>query len=215
MPERSARYTNGGERMVKQAVLPVFLLQLCVLMAPVRAEVVDPFNVEGLHGQFSIRGAVAHSACSITLDSVSQTIDFDDIPLSRFSRPGAEVASVPFSIRVENCALPGHSRQGIDAMNNVAYAGGYTVLARFYGTPVDKEHPDLLGSDTGIAGVGLRLQCAHCDHPLPVNRLTDPLPLFKGNGALSFRASLIRYDRAQEIRTGDFAWNVTFEILYQ
>ncbi|EAX5600917.1 type 1 fimbrial protein [Salmonella enterica] len=162
-----------------------------------------------------MRGAVAHSACSITLDSVSQTISFGDIPLSRFSRPGAEVVSVPFSIRVENCALPGHSRQGIDAMNNVAYAGGYTVLARFYGPPVDKEHPDLLGSDTGIAGVGLRLESDYLERSLPVNRLTDPLPLFKGDGKLLFRASLIRYDRAQVIRTGYFAWNVTFEILYQ
>lgn len=178
-------------------------------------EKINPWLTQGMHGQFSIRGAVAHSACSVSLDSLNQTVDFGKIPVSDFYRAESEVATVPFKIHIANCSLDGRARPDRYSLNSVAYAGGYTVLARFYGQPVDKDHPNLLDSESGIKGVGLQIHEAHSNRVLPLNDLSPPLPLFKGDGELLFYASLVRYDKSKPVNTGSFSWNVTFEIIYQ
>lgn len=178
-------------------------------------ETINPWLTEGMHGQFSVRGAVAHSACSVSFDSLNQTVDFGKIPINKFNLAESEVATVPFKIRIANCSLDGHARPDRYSKNSIAYAGGYTVLARFYGQSVDKEYPTLLDSELGIEGVGLQIHEAHNNRALPVNDLSPPLPLFKGDGELLFYASLVRYDKSKTVNTGNFSWNVTFEIIYQ
>lgn len=179
------------------------------------SEIINPWLTQGMHGQFSVRGAVAHSACSVSLDSLNQTVDFGQIPLAKFTHSESDVATVPFKIHIANCSLDGHSRPDRYSLNSVAYAGGYTVLARFYGQPVDNEHPNLLASESGINGVGLQIHEAQSNKVLPLNDLSSPLPLFKGDGELLFYASLVRYDKSKPVNTGNFSWNVTFEIIYQ
>ena len=178
-------------------------------------ETINPWVTEGMHGQFSVRGAVAHSACSVSFDSLNQTVDFGQIPISKFNLAESEVATVPFKIRIANCSLNGHARPDRYSKNSIAYAGGYTVLVRFYGQPVDKDHPYLLDSETGIHGVGLGLKEAQSDRAIPLNVLSQPLPLFKGDGEILMYASLIRFDKSEPVNTGNFSWNVTFEIIYQ
>lgn len=179
------------------------------------SEAINPRLTQGMYGQFSVRGAVAHSACSVSLDSLNQTVDFGQIPINHFYRPEAEIATAPFKIRIANCSLDGHSRLDRHSMNSIKYAGGYTVLARFYGQPVDKQHPDLLSSELGIQGVGLQIHEAQSSRVLPLNDFSSPLPLFKGDSEIEFYASLVRYDKSKPVSTGNFAWNVTFEIIYQ
>lgn len=202
-----------GKSMINRSLI-FFIMLGGVAINSLAAETLNAFQTDGLYGRLNMNGSIIKNACSISLDSVDQTVDFGKIPVSRFMQAGPEILSVPFKIRVNNCDQKEGSRLAVNALNRVSFAGGYTVLAKFYGDTV-AGHPDLLGGKMAIPGVGLRIRMDKSSTVINFNQQTDPLPLFRGNGELLFYATLVRYGNVQDIRTGDFEWNTTFSIYYQ
>lgn len=95
------------------------------------AETLNAFQTDGLYGRLNMKGSIIKNACSISLDSVDQTVDFGKIPVSRFMQAGPEILSVPFKIRVNNCDQKEGSRLAVNALNRVSFAGAIPYWLNF------------------------------------------------------------------------------------
>jgi len=107
-------------------------------------------------GKINFTGNIRHVTCSLTSDSVNQTIAFGYVSPAAFGTPtvvGSTVGEKPFAIKIEGCtlgAVPGGSGAQYPTQ----------ALVRFYGSNVNTTsgNLNLTGPGTPASGVQIRLK---------------------------------------------------------
>ncbi|WP_414499831.1 MULTISPECIES: fimbrial protein [unclassified Zymobacter] len=172
----------------------------------------DPFQVQGLHGDVHFGGAIIAAPCRVSFDSLEQTVSMGEQNTSHFHRVGDETAPVSFVIRLQDCL---HSHRVVNpyTMSHDTNTEGSLVRITFIGEGADPRAPELLGG-TGLSGVGLRIMDSE-GRLIPLGQSSDPLPLHFDNDTVPFKVSLQSYAPQQEIQLGRFHAMTTFRLSYQ
>lgn len=172
----------------------------------------NPFQVQGLHGDVHFGGAIIASPCRVSLESLEQTINLGEQNNSHFHTVGDMTTPVSFTIRLQDC-LRSHRVINPYTMSHDTNTEGSLVRISFLGEGANAKAPELVGGK-GLKGVGIRLM-DNDGHLIPLGQDSDPLPLHFENDSLPFKVSLQSYAPQQEIQLGHFHAMTTFRLSYQ
>lgn len=172
----------------------------------------DPFQVQGLHGDVHFGGAIIAAPCRVSLDSLEQTVSLGEQNTSHFRQVGDMTTPVSFVIRLQDC-LRSHRVINPYTMSHDTNTEGSLVRITFIGEGADPRAPDLLGG-SGLGGVGLRLMDGE-GRLIPLGQSSDPLTVHFDNDSVPFKVSLQSYAPQREILLGRFHAMTTFRLSYQ
>lgn len=172
----------------------------------------DPFQVEGLHGDVHFGGAIIAAPCRVSFDSLEQTVSLGEQNTSHFRQVGDMTTPVSFVIRLQDCL---RSHRVIDpyTMSHDTNTEGSLVRITFIGEGADPRAPELLGG-AGLGGVGLRLMDSQ-GRLIPIGQDSAPLPVHFDNDTVPFKVSLQSYAPQRDIQLGRFHAMTTFRLSYQ
>lgn len=172
----------------------------------------DPFQVQGLHGDVHFGGAIITSPCRVSMESLEQTINLGEQNTSHFRTVGDETPPVSFVIRLQDC-LRSHRVINPYSMSHDTNTEGSLIRIAFIGEGASSNAPELLGGK-GLNGVGIRLMDSE-GHLIALGQDSDPLPLHFENDSLPLKVSLQSYAPQKDIQLGSFHAMTTFRLSYQ
>jgi type 1 fimbria pilin len=148
------------------------------------------------HGTVTIKGSIIDAPCSITPETVDQTVNLGQISNKQLDN-GGKSAPQEFRIELENCDLP---------------AGKNTVDITFTGS-ASAGNPDLIGM-TGSAS-GASIGVTDGSGKLIVLGTPRPLQITNGNNVIGFSAYLQGDGASATIVPGEFSSIINFNLDYQ
>ncbi|KOC87492.1 fimbrial protein [Winslowiella iniecta] len=150
------------------------------------------------HGKLTFSGAIIDSPCSISPDSVDQTVELGQVSNVALAANGNTGTSVPrpFQIRLENC--------DITTMK--------TVQAIFSG-PVSAYDPDSLGISGTASGASIEMNDGS-NNKIRLGVPTTPQPLLQGYNTLPYTAYLRGGGASATITPGEFQSIAGFTLVY-
>ncbi|MCY1700968.1 fimbrial protein [Lelliottia sp. SL45] len=152
-------------------------------------------------GNVTFTGTVIDAPCSITPDSVDQTIDLGQISLAKLANGTSNngiSTPVEFTIQLEDCSLA-----PAPALN--------TVTATFSGPEGDT--PGLLGITGSAKGASVALYNEDSS-PLILGAPSKPKPLILGSNTLAYSAAVVGDGSSTLLSAGDFTATASFELTY-
>lgn len=152
-------------------------------------------------GAVTFTGTVVDAPCSITPDSVDQTIDLGQVSVAKLANGTSNngtSAPVEFTIQLEDCSL-----SPAPALN--------TVTATFNGT--EGNTPGLLGTSGSAKGSSIALYNEDSS-PLILGSPSTPNPLILGSNTLYYSAAVVGDGLSVPISAGDFTATANFELTY-
>lgn len=172
--------------------------------------------IEGTTGTVSFHGGLLSSPCSLTPDSLDQSVDLGDVSARDFRNAGDRSAPVRFRLSFRNCLLgaraladnPAGPRNG-DA-GRLYLQGEQAATLVFLGES-DVDNPSLLKLNGGVQGIGLRLQDQQ-GQVLELNQRSRPYILQPGSNTLWFSASVESTQRA--VMAAGFAAVAHIQVIY-
>ncbi|WP_234262464.1 fimbrial protein [Klebsiella aerogenes] len=156
------------------------------------------FDASGLtydHGKARFTGAIVNTPCSITADSLDQTIDLGSFTSKELDHGGIS-GSTPFEINLEDCDI---SEQNTVA---VTFSGG-----------ADAKDNRLLGLTGTAAGAGIVI-ADMSGEPLDLGTESEAQKLQNGHNTLHFSAWLKGDSPADTVTPGDFTSVANFQLAY-
>lgn len=148
-------------------------------------------------GTINIDGSIEEPGCTVSSDSVNQTISLGDIASSQLSQPGETSQPIMFKISFEDCT-----------------SVTKTLSLRFNGTS-DSTNPDLVAidSDPGAAsGIAIAIKDS-TSSLLPINTNTVAYSLPYSYGSLTYYAQyMVTKD---SVTAGTANATVTFSMTYE
>lgn len=153
-------------------------------------------------GKVNFVGAIVDAACSISPDTVNQTVELGQVA-AHVLEDGGQSTKAPFQIKLENCALA-------KASDTTRAATAKQVSITFTGTS-DTKAPEMLALE-GANGAGVVI-VNNEDKPVKLGVAESAQDLVEGTNLLKFGAFL-KGDGA-DIRTGDFTSVANFTLSYE
>ncbi|MBE4913768.1 type 1 fimbrial protein [Enterobacter cloacae complex sp. P6RS] len=150
------------------------------------------------HGTVTFVGSIIDAPCSISPDSIDQTVKLGEISNVALNANGNTGSSIPrpFEIKLENCDTTTQK----------------TVTATFTGAE-DSAVANHLGITGTASGAGIVLTDGS-GKPIELGKPTDAHMLQDGNNTLMFSAYL-QGDGASAVVPGDFSAIADFTLAYQ
>ena len=148
-------------------------------------------------GTVTFSGEIIDAPCSITPDSVDQTVPMGQISSRILAKEGKSSAE-PFSIELKDCAL-----------NTVK-----NVKVTFTGTP-DAVNSKLLALSGSASGAGIVIYDQLHAKEVELGTATDGQGLNEGNNALKFAAYLQGNSASGAVVPGQFTSVANFTLAYQ
>lgn len=148
-------------------------------------------------GTINIDGSIEEPGCTISPDSVNQTISLGNIASSQLSQPGETSLPITFKISFEHCS-----------------SVTKTLALRFNGTS-DSTNPDLVAidSDPGAAsGIAIAIKDS-TSHLLPINTSTGTYSTPYSYGSLTYYAQYMA--TKSNVTAGTANATVTFSMTYE
>lgn len=175
------------------------------------ADIIDGWDVEGMHGQIAVTGSLSESPCKLRMDSVEQSITLDPVPSYRLKRVGSLSQAVPVHIRLTDCGAAGNMlRDDLHEEGVSYYPDQLTSFVTFNG--VEDDSGDHLFKTTGEArGVALRLEDPQHHQVFPGEH-SRTLLMNQGDSDVVFYAMLERTPLA--LKEGPYAAVLNFSLSY-
>ncbi|UVC29321.1 fimbrial protein [Pantoea sp. SOD02] len=147
------------------------------------------------HGSVTIKGSIIDAPCSITPETIDQTVDLGQISNKQLQDSGKS-SPKSFAIKLENCDLA---------------AGDNTAQITFTGM-ASKGNPALIGMTGSAEGASIGLTNG-AGELITMGQPTD-IDLANGNNTLSFSAYLQGDGASATIVPGSFQSVVDFNLVY-
>lgn len=149
-------------------------------------------------GKVTFTGSIINAACSISPESIDQTVDLGQISIKDLTDSDKKSVARDFDITLENCVIDETT--------------GNTVSVAFSGQGADF-NPEILGitGTASRAGVAISEQNS-ADGYLPLGKESSATQLSTGNNTLHYSAYVVGDESPQE---GDFTSVANFTISYQ
>ncbi|TFZ52679.1 type 1 fimbrial protein [Serratia proteamaculans] len=147
------------------------------------------------HGTVTFKGSIISAPCSITPDTVDQTVNLGQVSDAALANYGTST-SVPFQISLENCTLTDTS----------------AVTVTFTGQ-ADATDATMLGLNGSAQGAGIVI-ADQSNSVITLGQATAPQTLQDGNNTLAFNAYL-KGNSAAAATPGDFQSVANFTLAYQ
>lgn len=175
-----------------------FALVVMISFPGVSGAYAQAFDASGMtydHGKARFMGSIVNTPCSITADSIDQTIDLGSFTSKELDHGGIS-GSTPFEIELEDCDI---SEQ-------------HTVSVTFSGG-ADAKDNTLLGLSGSAAGAGIVI-ADMSGEPLDLGTESEAQTLQNGHNTLQFSAWLKGDDPADTVTPGDFTSVANFQLAY-
>ncbi|HGL4620253.1 TPA: fimbrial protein [Citrobacter koseri] len=156
------------------------------------------YAAEAGHGKITFTGSIIDAPCSVSPDSVDQTVDLGQVSSAALSADGNTGTSTPrnFEINLENCTL---------------VPGQESVTTTFTGAEgLDGK----LGITGNATGVGIVLTDG-ASNKIELGQASAPQTLKDGSNTLLFSAYLQGDGASANISAGDFSGVADFMLQYQ
>lgn len=150
------------------------------------------------HGTVTFIGSIIDAPCSITPDTIDQTVNLGQISTKALAN-GGQSTPRPFDIKLENCQ--------VSALNDK------TVTATFTGT-ASQVNPDRLAIAGTASGASIALT-QDGNTPLKLGEASSPTTIRDGNNTLHFAAFLNGDGEDVPVVPGDFSAVANFALAYQ
>ncbi|ELF6832527.1 type 1 fimbrial protein [Vibrio cholerae] len=149
-------------------------------------------------GVVNFTGAIIDSPCSISPESMDQTINMGLISNDLLERQG-ETPLLPFNIHLESCSTE--------------TAKAATIIFSGISDGVDKKHLAISGTGKGAA---IALVNKQDNSEIELGTKTKAISLVEGDNVLQFAAKLVSNLKAEEKATaGEFTATTNFTISYE
>lgn len=153
---------------------------------------------QGGHGTVTFRGEIIDSACSITPDTIDQTVQMGEISNKVLANGGSSTPR-DFNIKLENCDISGLKDK--------------TVTPTFTGT-ASTANPDLLAIAGTASGASIALTQDN-SKPIKLGEPAQPFSIRDGNNTLHFAAYLKGDGASTAVVPGDFSAVANFTLEYK
>ncbi|MDX6910594.1 fimbrial protein [Hafnia paralvei] len=180
-----------------------------LFVAPLRAEVIDNWNVEGEHGQLEVSGTMTDSPCMMDMSSSFQEMDLGKINNAQLRKPGDKGPKAEFTFMLRHC-IASDSRLLNQQNGTVTGSSDQPVMYVEFVSESDRYNPDLI-QIKGIHGLGLRLKDEH-NRAVHIGQLSAPQYLDGGQNLLRYSIALER--TSEKLVLGPFHATVDFKIHY-
>lgn len=150
------------------------------------------------HGTVTFRGEIIDAPCSITPDTIDQTVNMGEISNKVLANGGSSTPH-DFDIKLENC--------------NVSSLKDKTVVTTFTGT-ASSANPDLLAIAGTASGASIALT-QDGSKPLKLGKPAQAISIGDGNNSLHFAAYLKGDGASAAVVPGDFSATANFTLAYQ
>lgn len=150
------------------------------------------------HGTVTFIGSIIDAPCSITPDTIDQTVKMGEIS-NKALQNGGTSSPRPFDIKLENCDVSGLKDK--------------TVTTTFSGTSA-KSNGDLLAITGTAAGAAIALT-QDGNTPIKLGHPANPSTIQNGNNTLHFAAYLKGDGASAAVVPGDFTAVANFALNYQ
>lgn len=180
-----------------------------LFVAPLRAEVIDNWNVEGEHGQLEVSGSMTDSPCMMDMSSSFQEVDLGEINNAQLRKPGDEGPNAEFTFMLRHC-IASDSRLLNQQNGTVTGSSDQPVMYVEFVSESDRYNPELI-QIKGIHGLGLRLKDEH-NRAVHLGQLSAPQYLDGGQNLLRYSIALER--TSEKLVLGPFHATVDFRIHY-
>lgn len=148
------------------------------------------------HGTITFTGSIIDAPCSITPDTIDQTVNLGQVANAALANKGTSTP-IPFNIDLENCVLDATGNKVAVTFSGMADANDTTMLG-------------LSGTATG-AGIVIADQSGA---PIELGTATDAMMLQDGSNSMQFSAWM-QGDGASAVTPGDFQSVANFTLAYQ
>ncbi|WP_392566961.1 fimbrial protein [Utexia brackfieldae] len=161
----------------------------------------DTTTITGGSGTVNFTGSINSGACSISPESVDQTVDLGSVTKSVLESNGTS-SPQSFQINLEDCDLTGLTNKTI----NITFSGAAA------GTGSDATLLGIVGSG---AGAGIQITDSN-GTPVTLGQATTSTHVLQaGNNTLLFSAYLKKLSSAEEVTPGAFTSVTDFVLSYE
>ncbi|MGL4723250.1 MAG: fimbrial protein [Scandinavium sp.] len=148
------------------------------------------------HGTVTFSGSIIEAPCSITPESVDQTVDLGQVSSTALAN-GGKSAPKAFQIELKNCDL-----------------GTLTKVKTLFTGATSAGNPDLLGISGSASGASIAITDGS-GQVIDLGTASAPQTLQNGNNTLSFSAYLQGDGASATVVPGDFTSVANFSIAYE
>jgi type 1 fimbria pilin len=150
------------------------------------------------HGTVTFTGSIIDAPCSITPDTIDQTVDLGEVSDAALANQGSSTP-VPFQIKLENCDISDASQDAV----SVTFQGMQ-----------DAVDPSMLGLSGTAAGAGIVITTS-AGSQLDLGTASAAQQLQTGPNTLGFTAYLRGEAAATPVTPGDFSSVANFSLAYE
>lgn len=171
-------------------------LVIAMGLAGISAAHADEGNMGQGTGTVTFHGSIIDAPCSISPDTVDQTVEMGQIASAQLANQGSS-APVPFSIDLENCDVTTASSAQV-TFNGVVDANDSSKA--------------MLGLNGTASGAGIVITDGSAD-TLPLGTASSAVTLSEGDNTLQF-AAYLKGDDASAVVPGEFNSVANFAMSY-